>query len=219
MKTGPTESGQAASVKRTSREHRRDDSGHHAEERGNGLEDRLICATCGTAVPEGARSCPVCHRGVFRTCFCGWHLPANQRSCPNCGADWSQSARVARKSRSRTPNTRKLVRYALIGALAAAAAMILVLVVMTGFARLGMSAGEEVPGAVGDRLALAAAGAARLARLIWAFFVRYGAAILSVIGIMIVGAGAGIVVYLRRGGRREPHTSRTSRRVRRKRRQ
>jgi len=183
------------------------------------MEDRLICSTCGTAVPEGARSCPVCHRGVFRTCFCGWHLPANQRVCPNCGADWSQSARVARKSRSRTPSTRKLIRHALLGALAAAAAMILVLVIMTGFAKLGMSSGEEVPSAVGDRLALAAAGAMRLARLTGAFLVRYGPAILSVIGIMIVGAGAGVVVYLRKDGHRESHTSRTSRRVRRKRRQ
>ncbi len=183
------------------------------------MEDRLICTTCGTAVPEGVRSCPVCHRGVYRTCFCGWHLPANERVCPNCGADWSQSARVARKSRSRTPSTRKLIRHALVGALAAAVAMIMVLILLTAFAKLGMSAGEAAPRAVGDRLALAAAGVVRLLRLVWGGLVRYGPAILAVIGIMVVGAGAGIVVYLRKSGHREPHKSRTSRRVRRKRRQ
>lgn len=181
--------------------------------------EQLVCTTCGAVVPEGSRSCPVCHRGVYRTCFCGWQLPANRRLCPNCGADWSQSARVARKSRSRTPRTRKLVRHALLGALVAAAATIVVIALLTVLARLGMGDETEMPIAVGDRLALAVAGVGRLLRLVGAFLARYGPAILSVIGIMIVGAVVGVFAYLRKNGHHEQRTSRTSRRVRRTRRQ
>lgn len=182
-------------------------------------EDRLTCPTCGTQAPDGARSCPVCHRGLYRTCFCGWRLPANQRTCPNCGADWSQSARVARKSRSRTLKGRKVIRYAALGALTAAAAAVVIHLLLEGLARLAVNDAGAVPGGAAERLMLAAAGLASVARRAMALLVRHGQAIVTIIGIMVVGAGAGIALYLRKIGHHGKAKSRTSRRVRRKRRQ
>ena len=184
--------------------------------------EELFCPSCGAEVPEGARSCPVCYKGVYRTCFCGCQLPANERICPNCGADWSQSARVARKSRSRTPRTRKLFRYAAVGALVAIAAALVVFGLLTGLAKLAAPEAGGMPTGLAERVALALSGIASLFGRIGAFFVRYGRLMLSILAIVLVGALAGVGVYiwrLKNHGHRNNHTSRTTRRVRRKKRQ
>jgi hypothetical protein len=159
----------------------------------------------------------VCHRGVYRTCFCGWQLPATAEVCPNCDADWSQSTRVARKSKSHKAKTRSAIRYAAIGALGAVLLSLFVYWLISALARVAAGS-TGVPSGVGQRLSLAAEGLVRVAGSIGAFFARNAGTMLLVAGIMAIGAIAGIVIYMVRRRSRPGHTSRTSRRVRRKRR-
>lgn len=181
-------------------------------------DERLHCANCGAVVPEGARSCPVCRHGVYRTCYCGWRLPAGQARCPNCGADWSQAKRVARKSKSRTPRVKGAIRSALLGALIAALGALLLYALVTGLASMAVADEQPIPTGIGARLDMAAQGIGSFLGRIGAFFVEYGATIALVVGIMAVGAAAGVAVYVLRRGHHRDHSKRTSRRVRRKRR-
>lgn len=185
---------------------------------GDKPDEELTCPTCGTTVPEGSRSCPVCHRGVLRTCFCGWQLPANERICPNCGADWSQSKRVARKSRSRTPRRSGILRYALIGSVSGLAAVVVAYALITGFALLGTEGGRDLPVALGSRMALAIEGAARLMHFAGRVLLRYVVPVLLLLLILGVGAAAGVGVYLLKVRAPRKPSRRPARRERRKRR-
>ena len=184
---------------------------------GGAQGEPLRCGNCGTEIPAGARSCPVCRHGVYRTCYCGWRLPANQPRCPNCGADWTQAKRVARKSRSKTAKARGAVRAALLGSLIAAAAAFVVYAIVTGFAAMAVDEQGSVPQGAGDRLSLALSGVGRLLGRVGSFFVEHGATIALVVGIMAVGAAAGVVWHVLQRGRHKEHSERTARRVRRKR--
>jgi hypothetical protein len=197
--------------------HQSDDEDASAPRYRPGEREQLVCSSCGTGVPEGRRSCPVCHRGVYRTCFCGWQLPATAEVCPNCDADWSQSTRVARKSKSHKAKTRSAIRYAVIGALGAVLLAFLAHWIISALARVAAD-GTSVPSGVGQRISLAAEGLVRLAGSIGTFFARNAETMLLVAGIMLAGAIAGIGIYMVQRRSRSGHTSRTSRRVRRKRR-
>ncbi|MFP4250285.1 MAG: hypothetical protein ACLFU7_11545 [Armatimonadota bacterium] len=184
---------------------------------GDDSAEHLRCPTCGSKVPEGGRSCPVCRRGMYRTCFCGWQLPVTEAECSNCGADWSQSARVARKSKSRSRRTRDAVRYALAGAVAAVVTALVLHLMLRGFASLALE-GQAAPRGIGEQVRLALSGIAKLMEQAWAAVVNYGATVVLVVGIMAVGAAAGMAVYVVRTGILSRQKRSSSRRVRRKRR-
>ena len=212
---------QPTNDRRSAPDRERDHGGPRQTNPANGEGTRpggLTCASCGADVPEGARSCPVCHRGVYRTCFCGWQLPATEAACPNCGADWSQSARVARKTKSSSARTRNVLRYAGLGALSAIVVALVVQVVLNGLASVATGDQDTIPTGLWERLDLALGGIAELLSRAGAFFVRHGGTILLILGIMLVGALAGVGAYMLQRGSAGHHTSRTSRRVRRKRR-
>lgn len=199
-------------------ESRSDEFGRGSAADGGTAAEPVVCPSCGSEVPEGARSCPVCHRGVYRTCFCGWQLPANERTCPNCGADWSQSTRVARKTKSRAAKNRTIIRYAGLGALIAVAAALVVHMMLTGLAMLAADGQQTVPGGFGERVGLAARGVARVVGRAWAALARHGDTILLIVAVMAVGAIGGVAVYMLQKGNTSRHPGRTTRRVRRKRR-
>ncbi len=190
---------------------------------GDGRNEPVTCSACGTVVPEGARACPTCHRRVYRTCDCGEELLANVRTCPNCGARVSRSERVSRKRRTHGEDKRALLKYALYGAGMAAAAAILLLAIISAFAQLGarVEGGADLPAAFGQRLHLAVVGLGRLFGQIGSFFMRYGAAMLTLLALLLIGAGAGAVYYLRKSAaeRRLRHSRRASHRVRRRKRE
>lgn len=194
----------------------RGESGEASAERA--VTNGLHCSTCGADVPPGVRSCPVCRRGVYRTCFCGWRLPADEATCPSCGADWSQSVRVSRKSRSRKPRKSGMLRAAALGALAAAVAALVIHVTLWGFARLAVNDQQAVPVDFIDRIRLALSGIAGLIGRAGAYVAAHAQTIALAAGILVLGAVAGIVVHRLRRGHRRGHSSRTSRRVRRRRR-
>jgi len=143
---------------------------------------------------------------------------AEIHSCPNCGADWSQSARVARKTKSSSARTRNVLRYAGLGALSAIVVALVVQVVLNGLASVATGDQDTIPTGLWERLDLALGGIAELLSRAGAFFVRHGGTILLILGIMLVGALAGVGAYMLQRGSAGHHTSRTSRRVRRKRR-
>ncbi|MFW5866732.1 MAG: hypothetical protein ACOCX2_02880 [Armatimonadota bacterium] len=180
--------------------------------------EQLRCSNCGTQVPEGARSCPVCRHGVFRTCFCGRRLPAGQAECPDCGADWSQAKRVTRKSRSRAPKTREALRSALLGSLIALAVAFFLYALASGFAALAVDDTGAVPTSIGERIGFAREGIGRLTARVGAFFARHWQTFLVIAGIMALGAAVGAATYVLQRGRRREQSKRTSRRVHRKRR-
>jgi hypothetical protein len=128
---------------------------------------------------------------------------------------------VARKSKSRSAKTRSILRYAGLGALAAMVLAGIIHIVLTGFARLATDGEAVMPSRLGERLELALGGVAELLGRAGSFFMRHGMTILIILGIMLVGALAGVGAYMLQRGSGSHHTSRTSRtsrRVRRKRR-
>ncbi len=186
-----------------------------ADAAGDG-DEHIICAHCGALVAEGQSSCPECGRGVYRTCFCGWRIPVTQAICPNCNANWSQSMRVARKSRSRTPRRRTALRHAATGAVAALVVASVLYVVVMWLA--STAAGGEPPSGPLSRMGLAAQGLRELAAGVWAAIVRYAGAVASVLAIAALGALIGVGVYALRLGDRHRGAGHGTRRLRRKRR-
>ena len=190
---------------------------------GDGAEQSVTCSSCGTAVPEGANVCPTCQRSVYRTCYCGEELPANLETCPNCEADWSQSARVARKRHSHSNDRRTLLKYSLMGAGVAIGVAMLVFAIIAAFAQLGARVeGAGLPTTFGDRVALAAVGIGRIFGQTGAFFARNALVMLGALGVLVLGAGAGAAYYLRKAAaeRRLRHSKHSSsHRIRRRRRE
>ena len=157
------------------------------------------CYRCSAAL-EGATVCPECGRKQYRGCYCGNQIPISAPQCSYCGADWSHSSRVVRKSRrSNTLSYKTLAQSAAWGALAALLAAGLLTVIVTGLARQSPAAAQGVPASillrvglalqtVGTGLVAATQAAARVAAAQWPILV-----------VGLVGAAAGAVRYLLRG--------------------
>lgn len=172
----------------------------------------VICGSCGAQAKPGARVCPQCGHSLYRTCFCGWELPASARTCPNCGADWSQSMRAARRSRSRRPRKREALQYALLGAAWAVGGLVVLYLLATLFALAAPHEGS-IPVGLPERLVLAGQGIARLVGIAVAAVARNASLILGGILVLLVGALGGLLTYLVRvNGRRR--SDRRRRRVR-----
>lgn len=181
----------------------------------------ITCGSCGAEVKAGARVCPECAHGLYRTCFCGLELPASERVCPKCGADWSQSMRVSRRrSHSHRPRKAEAVRYALLGAAWTVGGVVLLYLIATLLALAAPGVEGALPASLFTRLALAGQGIAHLAGSAAAAVSRHSGLILGVLLVVLLGALGGLVTYLvglRRGPRRRP-SSDGRRRVHRKRR-
>jgi len=154
------------------------------------------CGSCGTQAEAGARVCAECGHGLYRTCFCGWELPATERTCPNCGADWSQSMRVARRSRTHRPRKSEALRYALLGVAWALGGTVVLYLLATLFALAAPAAATGLPGGLIERLVLAGQGIAHLAGSAAAGLVRNLAVISGGLLVVAVGALGGLVAYL-----------------------
>jgi hypothetical protein len=105
---------------------------------------------------------------------------------------------VARKRHSHSSDRQTLLKYSLMGA------------------------GVAIGVAILDRVALAAAGIGRVFGQIGAFFARNALVMLGALGVLVLGAGAGAVYYLRKAAaerrlRHNKHSS--SHRIRRRRRE
>jgi len=90
-----------------------------------GLPER--CYHCDAPLEDDRSVCPSCGRKQLRTCFCGHQIGYGMPVCPYCGADWSASSRVRRKSKHKHLDYKKLARFAGLGAL-------LAIVIAAGFA-------------------------------------------------------------------------------------
>jgi len=184
-------------------------------------QETVTCFSCGATVPAGAKSCPICHRAVYRTCFCGWEMRADEAICPNCGADWSQSMRVARKktrSRSSSGVRRKLLRFALIGAVVATGLAGIAWIVISSLAYLGMTEHAPLPNGMGDRMGLALIGIARAARCAGRWAWTHLPLLLTLLGILVAGALGGVLAYFVNARSRHRRSGRSSQVLRRRKR-
>lgn len=158
----------------------------------------LTCGNCGTRARAGARVCAECAHGLYRTCYCGWELPASERTCPNCGADWSQSMRVARRSRSHKPRKAEAIRYALFGVAWAVGGTVVLYLLATLFALAAPAAATGLPLGLVDRLVLAGQGIAYLVVSAATGLARNLAVISGGLLVVAIGALGGLAAYLLR---------------------
>lgn len=96
-------------------------------------------------------------------------------------------------------------------------AVLLIYVLLTGLAATAVG-GEAVPSGIGARLRLAGAGVAKLFGQAAAFFRMHGNTIVLIVGVMAIGAVAGVATYMLKRESHSKETSHSARRVRRKRR-
>ncbi len=175
------------------------------------------CVYCDAVVPADAKRCPECGRSLYRTCFCGNTLAVDERICPNCGADWSQSMRVARRrSRSRTPRSRRAARYALIGALSALGLAALLYLLISALA--AAATGGNPPAGLTERAVVVYQWAVEAMLGVAAAIARHARLILTILIIAGAGAAIGLLTYFTKLGRGIIRSRHSSRRVRRKRR-
>jgi hypothetical protein len=154
------------------------------------------CYRCRTRLEEGARHCPRCGRPQTRVCFCGNHIPITARACSHCGADWSQAARVRRRSHHARLDRATLGKYALAGGALALVVAALANMFIQHLAAKALASGQALPRGFADKLHLARLGwpivwqqlAPRLGSLASALGLALGA--------LALGALIGVVVYL-----------------------
>ncbi len=144
--------------------------------------------------------CPVCGRKQTRTCYCGAEIPVTAKTCPECGADWSASRRVRRKSKSKHIDWRQLAKFSVIGALCTALAATGLNAVITALARRGLDYGEPLSASFSQRLSLALTTMYRAVATVAARLAEHGAGAMALLGILVLGAGIGAVAYLVREG-------------------
>jgi len=163
--------------------------------------DKLVADKCyRCAAPlQGAARCPQCGRKQYRTCFCGHQIPITTAICPYCGADWSSSRRVRRKSHPRKLNYKEMAQFGAVGVVVTLVAGSLVNMIITGLAHRSVS-GQPVPASFVGRVVLALQTVGHSIAYFFGQIVQMSGSIASVLLLVIIGAGAGAVVYLIRGG-------------------
>lgn len=163
------------------------------------------------------RVCPVCGRKQTRTCYCGAEIPVTARTCPECGADWSASRRVRRKSKSKKIDWKQLAKSAVIGALITALVAGGLSAIITALARRNLAYGQALPASFIQRLSLALSTVYRAVATLGARLAEHGAGAATLLGILVLGAGVGAVVYLFREGFWTRWRHRSSGKIKRKR--
>ena len=176
------------------------------------------CYNCGASVAPGMATCPICGHRQTRTCYCGAEIPATARTCPECGADWSASRRVRRKSKSKRIDWQQLTKSSLIGALVTVLAAVGLNAALAALARRSLDYGQSLPASFTQRLVLALATMYQAVATLAGRVAEYSAGLLTLLAILVLGAGAGAAVYLVREGFWTRWRRRSSGRVKRKRR-
>ena len=151
------------------------------------------CPQCGAALGDAGGACSACGWLPERICFCGAKLPRDAPQCPNCGAQWSKVVRIRRRSRSTRVKTNRLLRSALVGALAALLGGALGNLIISGLAQRSTPDGE-IPADLGLRLywawhTLATASQALVSRIM-------GVELGLIFVTALVGAALGALWYL-----------------------
>ncbi len=180
-------------------------------------QNQQQCYHCGAELAPGMRVCPVCGRKQTRTCYCGAEIPVTARTCPECGADWSASRRVRRKSKSKRIDWKQLTKSAVIGALITALAAAGLSAIVTALARRSLDYGQPLPASFIQRLSLALTAMYRAVATVADRLAEHGAGAATLLGILVLGAGVGAVVYLFREGFWTRWRYRSSSKIKRKR--
>ncbi len=144
--------------------------------------------------------CPYCGRKQVRTCYCGAEIPVTAKVCPYCGADWSGSWRVRRKSKSKRPDWKKLLKFALVGSFLALFLASVLNLVITGLASHSLSTGQQLPDSLIQRLGLALATIWTALAALGRELAEKGGGLVPLIAVLAAGAALGAVVYLFREG-------------------
>jgi len=163
------------------------------------------------------RVCPVCGRKQTRTCYCGAEIPVTAETCPECGADWSASRRVRRKSKSKRIDWKQLAIFSVTGALLTALVAGGLSAIITALARRSLDQGESLSASFIERLSLALATVHRAVATLGARLTEHGAGAATLLGILVLGAGVGAIVYLFREGFWTRWRHRSSGKIKRKR--
>jgi len=163
-------------------------------------QNQQQCYRCGAELAPGMRVCPVCGRKQTRTCYCGAEIPVTARTCPECGADWSASRRVRRKSKSKRIDWKQLAKSAVIGALITTLVAAGLNATITALARRSLNYGHSLPASFVQRLALALSTIYTATATLASRLAEYSAGVATLLWILVLGAGAGAVVYLFREG-------------------
>jgi len=159
----------------------------------------LTCYRCGAALPQGAETCPNCGRKQFRACFCGARIRPDLAHCPYCGADWSHSRRVRRRSKSTRIKPKRLAQSAAIGAIVAFVGAVLMNVAVNVLAERSTPGGHVSP-QFSMRLSYAWQTLARGLRHGWEKVQTMGTSIVLVLLVAGLGAGIGALWYLTKVG-------------------
>ena len=175
------------------------------------------CYDCGASLAPGMQICPVCGRKQTRTCYCGAEIPVTAATCPECGADWSGSRRVRRKSKSKQIDWKQLAKFSLIGALVTVLAAAILNAAVTALAHRSLDYGQALPASFIQRLSLALSTMYTTVATLADHIAEHGAGLITLLGILVLGAGAGAVAYLLHGGFWTRWRRRSSGKVKRKR--
>jgi hypothetical protein len=160
-----------------------------------------ICYFCQAPLTGDARTCLVCGHRQYRVCYCGEQIRPDVATCPHCQTDWSQSSRVKAKRKSRSHGSvHGLLRSAVTGAIVFGG--------LCGFlylagGRAAQGLGEEAPADVAVRLAYLVRAIVFGATLLAQRLGRLGSSahLLQLAGLMVMGAGLGVLCYLLRHNR------------------
>jgi len=180
-------------------------------------ESQQQCYHCGTDLAPETRICPVCGRKQTRTCYCSAEIPVTAKTCPHCGADWSASRRVRRKSKSKRIDWKQLSKFSVLGAIGTALVASGLNAIVTALARRSPGYSESLPASFIQRLSLALSTVYRAVMTLGARLAEHGAEAATVLGILVLGAGVGAVIYLIREGFWTRWRRRSSSKIKRKR--
>jgi len=135
-----------------------------------------------------------------RTCYCGAEIPVTAKVCPHCGADWSHSRRVRRKSKSKHLDWTKLLKFALLGSFLALITASVLNLVITGLASRGLASGQQLPSSLIQRLGLAWVAIWTALAALGRELAERGGGLATLTVVLVAGAALGVVAYLLREG-------------------